>query len=56
MDDGRTVHYLDINSVFLEADGTLPKSVMPDLLHPNAEGYRRWASAIRPTIDQLLLP
>lgn len=48
------VEFLDINQVFLEEDGSLPKRVMPDLLHPNAEGYRMWAEAMEPTIKRLL--
>jgi len=42
------VQFVDIGHVFLQADGTLPDSVMPDALHLNAEGYRRWAEAIEP--------
>ena len=52
--DGKTVFYLDINQTFLEEDGTLPKSVMPDLLHPQEKGYRMWAAAMEPTITKLL--
>ena len=52
--DGNYVHYLDIGSAFLEADGTLPKEVMPDLLHPNEKGYEIWADAIREPLKQLL--
>ena len=52
--DGDRVFYLDIGNVFLEEDGTLPKSVMPDLLHPNAKGYTLWAEAIEPTVKKLL--
>lgn len=53
--DGRSVYWLDINKVFLEKDGaeTLSRNVMPDLLHPNEEGYRRWADAVLPTIKRL---
>jgi len=32
----------------------LPKSIMPDLLHPNAEGYDIWAKAMEPTIAKLM--
>ncbi len=47
-EDGR-VEVKDIASLFLEADGlTLDMQVMPDALHPNAEGYRRWAEAVAP--------
>jgi lysophospholipase L1-like esterase len=27
---------------------------MNDYLHPTAEGYRRWAEAMEPTLQQLL--
>lgn len=52
--DGEWVHYLDIGSAFLEADGTLPASVMPDQLHPNERGYQIWAEAMEPTLAKLL--
>jgi lysophospholipase L1-like esterase len=54
LDDGKTVKYLDIGSQFLTADGTLPKAIMPDLLHPNERGYQIWADAMEPTLAQLL--
>ena len=52
--DGNTVRYLDIGANFLEADGTLPKSIMPDLLHPNEHGYQIWADAMEPTLAEML--
>lgn len=52
--DDERVFFLNINSVFLKKDGTLPKAVMPDLLHPNPAGYRLWARAMEPTLRQLL--
>lgn len=48
------VYFLDIGDKFLDADGTLPKSIMPDRLHPNAKGYEIWAEAIEPTIKKLM--
>jgi lysophospholipase L1-like esterase len=27
---------------------------MPDALHPNLNGYRIWANAVRPTINEML--
>jgi len=54
LDDGKMVRYLDINANFLESDGTLPKSVMPDLLHPNEHGYQIWADAMEPTLDEMM--
>jgi lysophospholipase L1-like esterase len=54
LDDGKMVKFLDIGPKFLEADGTLPKSIMPDLLHPNEKGYQIWAEAIEPTLAEML--
>lgn len=53
--DNRRIFWQDINDVFLEKDDaqTLPRSVMPDLLHPNAEGHRRWAEAILENVKKL---
>jgi beta-glucosidase len=47
------VKFLDINEKFLESDGTLPKSIMPDSLHPNLKGYEIWAEAIGPAVEEL---
>ncbi|MDR2673953.1 MAG: GDSL-type esterase/lipase family protein [Opitutaceae bacterium] len=52
--DGKKVFYKDIGGVFLTGDGVLEKSVMPDLLHLNYEGYNRWADAVIPEIKKLL--
>ena len=46
----------DLSGIVLEKDGTLPKSIMTDFLHPEAEGYRRWAEAIEPEIEKVLGP
>ena len=52
--DNKWIYYLNINDQFLEPDGTLPKDIMPDYLHPNEKGYQIWAKAIEPTIKKLL--
>jgi lysophospholipase L1-like esterase len=54
LDDGRMVKFLDINPKFLEADGTLSTNIMPDLLHPNEQGYQIWADAMGPALDEML--
>jgi lysophospholipase L1-like esterase len=51
--DGQHVFYLDIGAKFLTADGTLEKSVMPDLLHLNAASYKVEADAIRDKLASL---
>ena len=52
--DGENVFYLDISEAFLEDNGSLPQSIMPDLLHPNDKGYRLWAEAMEPKVKKLM--
>jgi lysophospholipase L1-like esterase len=54
LDDGKMIKFLDIGKVFLADDGSIPKTIMPDLLHPNEQGYQRWADAMEPTLAGLL--
>lgn len=53
--DGKTVLWCDFNDKFLEPgpDKVLPRSLMPDLLHPNLDGYRIWENAVRPIFKQI---
>jgi lysophospholipase L1-like esterase len=53
-DDGKKVHFFDIGAKFLKPDGTLEKSVMPDLLHLNAASYQIEADAIREKLASLV--
>ncbi len=53
-DGGKTVKYLDIGKKFVEEDGSLTKKVMPDFLHLSAEGYQRWADAVKGPIMELM--
>ncbi|WP_223144983.1 platelet-activating factor acetylhydrolase IB subunit [Teredinibacter waterburyi] len=54
LDDAKNIFYLDIGNIFLAADGTIRADLMPDYLHPNAEGYALWAAAMQPAIERLL--
>lgn len=54
LDDGRAVRFLDINSVFLGNDGTIPASIMPDQLHLSAAGYQLWADAIARPLAEMM--
>ncbi len=54
LDDGSHIFYLDLGSQFIENDGSISTSIMPDYLHPNEAGYRIWANAIEPKLKQLL--
>jgi lysophospholipase L1-like esterase len=52
--DDKKVFFLDVGGKFLDADGTLPKSIMPDQLHPNEKGYQIWSDAIEAKVKELL--
>ena len=52
--DGQKIFFLDVGAKFLEPDGTLSKTIMPDLLHPNEKGYQIWSDAIDAKVKELL--
>ncbi len=52
--DDKHVFYLDVGEHFLDDQGELPESIMPDRLHPNGKGYAIWAKAMEPTIRRLM--
>ena len=52
--DGKTIQWLDLGPKFLAADGTLPKEIMPDFLHPSEKGYEIWAAEMKPLLLQML--
>jgi len=52
--DDKTVFYMDIGKAFLDEQGNLKKELMPDFLHPNAEGYRVWFDAVKPKLSELM--
>lgn len=54
LDDGSHIFFLDIGSQFIEKDGSISKSIMPDALHPNEAGYKIWANAMEPKLKELL--
>jgi lysophospholipase L1-like esterase len=47
LNDNRHVFYMDIGSKFLAADGSIPKDIMSDGLHPTSKGYEIWAERFR---------
>ena len=47
------VKFMDIGDEFLAADGTLPRGMFPDLLHPNEKGYQIWANALVPELEEI---
>jgi len=52
-DGGKTVRILDIGSHFLDINDDLPRSLIPDGIHPTANGYQIWANAMQPALDAL---
>ena len=52
--DGRHIFFLNIDAALMNADGTLSRDVMPDLLHPDDKGYAIWAAQMAPTLLRLL--
>ena len=52
--DGSEVFYANVNRVFMDGQGQLHSDIMPDLLHPNAEGYERLAEALKPMVQSLM--
>lgn len=52
--DGKMVRALDIGEKLLAPDGTLPREIMPDLLHLSPRGYGIWAEAIEPALHEML--
>jgi len=54
LDDGKHIHYLDIGDAFLQEDQTLPRNIMPDLLHLSPQGYEIWAKSIETKLASML--
>ena len=48
------IKFMDIGDKFLTTDGTLPRELFHDLLHPNEKGYRIWADAMDPALDETM--
>lgn len=53
-DNDSTVRYLDIGAKFCDEHGKLRSDLLPDMLHPNNEGYRVWAEAIQPLLAEMM--
>ncbi len=48
------IHYRDIGTIFIDANGKVKKSLMSDFLHPNAEGHLLMFQAIENDISDLM--
>jgi lysophospholipase L1-like esterase len=54
LNDGQHVVYMDIGAKFLAEDGSIPKDVMSDALHPTTKGYEIWAEAVKEPLAELM--
>lgn len=54
LDDGKWVIFRDIGAKFLNKDGTLPPTVMPDYLHLSERGYVIWGEALDVELKAML--
>jgi beta-glucosidase len=50
---GGMVRFLDIGKTFLDADGKIPRDIMPDQLHLSPKGYDLWARAMEPLLAEM---
>lgn len=51
--DGKKVQWCDFNRDFLEPDGSISPSMMPDTLHPQEAGYEIWYRRVLPYFERL---
>ena len=49
--DGRRIVWVDFNRRFLDGEGRVKKSLMPDFLHPNEAGYEIWTESVLPVFE-----
>jgi lysophospholipase L1-like esterase/poly(3-hydroxybutyrate) depolymerase len=47
------VTFCDTWALFDDGSGSCKKEEFPDMLHPNAAGYAKWTTALRPIFDKL---
>lgn len=52
--DGQRVLWVDFGHRFLNRDGSIPRSLMPDFLHLSPKGYEIWAESIEAMLASIL--
>lgn len=52
--DDKNVFWVDFGHRFLNDDGTMPRSLMPDFLHLSRTGYEIWAEAIEDQLSSIV--
>ena len=54
LDDGASVRFLRIGDRLVEPDGSIRPEIMPDFVHLTEAGYRIWADALMPHLEDAL--
>jgi lysophospholipase L1-like esterase len=52
--DRKSIFYMDINHIYVQPDGSIPRSLMYDFEHPTPLGHRVWAEAIESKVAELM--
>ncbi len=52
--DYKNVEIMDINDLWVSQDGTIPRELMKDLVHPTREGYILWGNRVDPVVAKML--
>ena len=52
--DQKSVFSLDLGPQFVDSEGLIPRSLMPDFLHLSPAGYQVWAEALEPKLAEVL--
>ncbi len=52
--DDKIIFYMDINRIYVQPDGSIPRSLMYDFEHPTPLGHRVWAEAIETKVAELM--
>lgn len=51
---GDKVRFLDVGPKFLDKAGRIPEELMPDALHLSPKGYKVFAEALAPVLEEML--
>lgn len=54
VDNGKDVVYLDIGNSFIDQKGELIPDLMADAIHLSANGYKKFAEVLKPTLERYL--
>ncbi len=51
----KNIYYRNIGNIFLDDNGKIDKSLMPDYLHPSAKGHLLMFKTLDPVIEELMI-